>query len=242
MHLNYDSDKISKMLKSIPKLLNTISILLRIATIPEYGSKETIGRDQGPLTKKATSKRKLLIGSQVREKYLDALERDDIEAPQDAFEDCQLPHVSAQVHSEYTLHGHFFFLRRTLANVETIRLLLDQDPGMRAACIGAFFYRIQDMTCDAFYISTNNEASIHERKRIHQKSAELIAATMSEQDLYSEYQAQLYLLAKAIEESISIFQWQDRCFEFQYIHAKKFNKIVYYITNYNNYKFKHFLN
>ena len=192
--------------------------------------------------KKATSKRKQLIESQVREKYLEALERDDIEAPQDAFEDCQLPHVGAQVHSEYTLHGHFFFLRRILANVEKIRFFLDQDSGMRAACIGAFFDRIQDRTCDAFYISTNNEVSIHERKRIHQKSAELIAATMSEQGLSSEYQARRYLLAKAIEESIPIGQWQDRWVKFPYSHAGELNKMVCHLTNYNDYDFEHLVN
>lgn len=192
--------------------------------------------------KRAKSQRKQLIESQVREKYLEALEREDIEAPQDAFEDCQLPHRGAQVHSEYTLHGHFFLLRRLFTNVEKVRFFLDQDSGMRAACIGAFFDRIQNRTCDAFYISTDSEVSIHERKKINQRSSELIAETMKEQGFATEYQARRYLLSRAIEEAAPIGKWQDEWVKFPYSHAGELKKMVCYLTNYNDYDFEHIVN
>lgn len=42
------------------------------------------------------------------------------------------------IHEEYTLYGHFLFLRRLLGNVGKFRFYLDQDSGMRAACLSAF--------------------------------------------------------------------------------------------------------
>ncbi len=54
--------------------------------------------------------------------------------------------------SLYTLYGHFLHLLTLFDSVEKVRFLLDQDSGMRAACLGAFAGRIKDRRCDAFYV------------------------------------------------------------------------------------------
>jgi hypothetical protein len=36
------------------------------------------------------------------------------------------------------MYGCFFFLKRLLGNVQKWRFFLDQDPGLRAACLAAF--------------------------------------------------------------------------------------------------------
>ena len=55
----------------------------------------------------------------------------------------QLPHKGMQVHAEYTLYGLFFLLKKLFTGVEKVRFFLDQDSGMRAACLGAFQPEIQ---------------------------------------------------------------------------------------------------
>ena len=191
---------------------------------------------------KSTSKHKKLIEFQVHAKYLDALTRDDIEVPPDAHENSQLPHRGVQVHSEYTLYGHFFFLQNIFKNVEKLRFFIDQDSGMRAACISAFFDRIRDRTCDVFYISTDNDVSIHERKKINQRSAELIKETMTQNGFDYENQARRFLLAEAIENSTPIGKWQDRWVKFPYSHAGELNKMACHLTSCNDYDIDHLVN
>ena len=47
------------------------------------------------------------------------------------------------VHAEYTFYGHFAWLREQLAGVEKVRFYLDQESGIRGACLGIFADRIQ---------------------------------------------------------------------------------------------------
>lgn len=192
--------------------------------------------------KSAKPKKKTLLESQVHEKYREALERDDIEAPRDIFEECKLPQKGAQIHCEYTLYGHFFLLQRLLRNVEKVRFFLDQDSGMRAACISAFADRILNRTCDAFYIKTNNDVSIHERKRINQQSLNLINSTMAEHGFASQFEAKKFLLGQAIEEAIPIGRWQDRWIKFPFSHAGELNKMACHLTDLHDYDLPHLIN
>ena len=71
-----------------------------------------------------------------------------------------------QVHEEYTLYGHFFFLRRLLGNVEKVRIYLDQDSGMRAACFAAYRKEILTGRCDAFFVRINKSLTVHQKQRL----------------------------------------------------------------------------
>jgi hypothetical protein len=75
--------------------------------------------------------------------YQDADNRDDVEAFENLDDDLALPKDGMQVRREYTMYGHFFFLRRLLDNTEKIRFFLDQDSAFRAACLSAFSDRIK---------------------------------------------------------------------------------------------------
>ena len=67
-------------------------------------------------------------------------------------DDLALPKDGMQVRGEYTMYGHFFFLRKLLDNTEKVRFFLDQDSAFRAACLSAFSDRIREGRCDAFYV------------------------------------------------------------------------------------------
>lgn len=170
---------------------------------------------------------------------MDALLRDDIKVPPDAHDNSQLPHQGVQVHSEYTLYGHFFFLQSLFANIKKVRFFVNQDSEMRAACLSAFIERVRNRTCDVFYISTDNDVSIHERKKINQRSADLINETMAQNDFNHEYQARRFLLARAIESATPIGNWQDRWVKFPYSHGGELNKMACHLTEYNDYNSEH---
>ena len=76
-----------------------------------------------------------------------ALVREDIESPDTPSPVEQLPGYDMQTHGEYTMYGHFFFLKRLLASVQKWRFFLDQDPGLRAACLAAFHDQIRYGRC-----------------------------------------------------------------------------------------------
>ena len=76
--------------------------------------------------------------------YQDADARDDIEVPDTLDDDLTLPRDGMQMRGEYTMYGHFFFLRRLLDTTEKIRFFLDQDSAFRAACLSAVSDRIKE--------------------------------------------------------------------------------------------------
>ncbi|WP_424026408.1 hypothetical protein, partial [Methanoregula sp.] len=98
--------------------------------------------------------------------YRDAENRDDVEVFESLDDDLALPKDGMQVRGEYTMYGHFFFLRRLLDNTEKVRFFLDQDSAFRAACLSAFSERIKEGRCDAFYVRINSEATIDKKRQI----------------------------------------------------------------------------
>jgi hypothetical protein len=55
-----------------------------------------------------------------------------------------------QIYGEYSMYGHFFFLKGLLGNVKKWRFFIDQDSGLRAACLSAFHDEIKNRTADVF--------------------------------------------------------------------------------------------
>jgi hypothetical protein len=97
--------------------------------------------------------------------YQEAAERDNVEASDVVDDTIRLPERGMQIHSEYTMYGHFFFLRKILAGANKIRFFLDQESGIRAACLTAFVEEIKQGKCDAFYVRINKELTVDERKK-----------------------------------------------------------------------------
>jgi transposase-like protein len=115
------------------------------------------------LTREQKKTRRKSIDELVDSVYKEAAERPDVEAYDalDAF--CRLPEWGMQVHAEYTLYGHFMFLRKLLGGVGYIRFYMDQDSGIWAACLGAFADRVLDKSCDAFYVKVGKELTQAEK-------------------------------------------------------------------------------
>ncbi|MGE4545429.1 MAG: hypothetical protein AB7D06_15115 [Pedobacter sp.] len=92
-------------------------------------------------------------------RYQDALERGEIEESDDPE-----PHKGMQIHEEYTMYGHFFFLKKLLSNAGKIWFFLDQDLGIRAACMSAFADEVISGKCDAFFVRINKDLTIHKSR------------------------------------------------------------------------------
>ena len=101
----------------------------------------------------------------ILQAYREAAAREDVEASDLPAAYTRFPEKGMQVHAEYTLYGHFYFLRDLLRHVKKLRFFLDQESGIRAACLAAFQERIAARECDAFYVSINKTMTNDEKER-----------------------------------------------------------------------------
>lgn len=64
----------------------------------------------------------------------------------------QLPVNGVQVHAEYTMYAHFFYLNELLGHADNITFYLDQDSGIKAAFTAAFLDEIATNKVDGFFV------------------------------------------------------------------------------------------
>jgi transposase-like protein len=145
---------------------------------------------------------------EIRGTYGQALQRDDIEVFETPDITNRLPNNGLQVHSEYTLYGHFFFLRDLFKNVEKVRFFLDQESGIRAACLSAFVDEVLQKRCDAFYVRINKDLTVNEKRR---RRAECIRELEEMRESFpADTDLELELIKIRMQGLIPIGKWQDK--------------------------------
>jgi hypothetical protein len=180
------------------------------------------------------------LESEVHARYAEASSRSDIESSDRIDEGIKFPlKGGVQVHAEYTLYGHFFFLRKMLNNVDKIRFFLDQDSGMRASCLSAFADRIKDERCDAFYVSINDELTIDERRGLVAKNKQRMADLKRVYPDLSENQIKLRMLKEEMQRAKSIGRWQDRWVKHPFPNMSEPEKAMCYLTDMHGYDEDH---
>jgi transposase-like protein len=166
--------------------------------------------------------------------YKDADNRDDIEVFENLDEDLVLPKDGMQVRGEYTMYGHFFFLRRLLDNTEKVRFFLDQDSAFRAACLSAFSDRIREGRCDAFYVRINAEATIDQKRRVLAENRRRMAAM---KQLHPDLKD--LMIKDKMAQVVNIGTWQDRWVEHPFPNMGEPEKAMCYLTDIQRYDEDH---
>jgi transposase-like protein len=108
--------------------------------------------------------------SDIESTYRNSVNRENVEVPDVLNETMKLPAIGMQIHSDYTLYGHFFFLRKLFTGVEKLRFFMDQESGIRGACLAAFVDEIKKQKCYAFYVHINKVLTVDERRKALAKS------------------------------------------------------------------------
>lgn len=96
--------------------------------------------------------------------------RDDLDAPELMDLGQQLPKNGAQVHADYLMHGHYWFLRSLTHGAEKLRFYIDQDAGLLHACLGAFADKVRDRQADVVQVDIQKNLTIDQRKNAHGKA------------------------------------------------------------------------
>jgi len=115
-----------------------------------------------------------------------------------------------QVHDEYSLYGHFQFLKYLLPKVGKLRFFLDRDSGMRAACLAAFAPDIKALRVDAFFVRLAKEMTVDKKRAAlaHSKTA-FKKAQDANPDL-SPPEVVREMMKAEIAKFVSIGKWGDR--------------------------------
>lgn len=171
--------------------------------------------------------------------YQDAIDRKDVEQAESLDATITLPATGMQVHEEYTLYGHFVFLKQLLGGVEKLRFFLDQESGIRAACLAAFTQQITHGQCDAFYVRINNDLTIDARKRALATSRRVWNALKAAHPDLSDSALKLFLLKERMSEVKVFGAWQDRWIAHPFPNMSEPEKAVCYLTDTGQYDEDH---
>lgn len=175
----------------------------------------------------------------ISDAYEEASARDDVEASELTTKEVGLPKKGMQVHSEYTLYGHFFHLKRLLSGAKKVRFFLDQDSGMRAACLAAFQPEITARTADAFFVRIKKEMMVWEKRDAIAASRAHFAEVQAENSSLDEHGVKVLMMKTEIERMTKIGPWRDKWANHPFPNSSETLKAMCYLTDFGDYDADH---
>ncbi|MDD5241678.1 MAG: hypothetical protein PHG47_08155 [Sulfuricella sp.] len=179
------------------------------------------------------------VTNDVADTYGELADRLDIEAPLSQSFDTTLPKKGMQVHSEYTLYGHFFYLKHLFGGVEKMRFFLDQESGIRAACLSAFSEEIKARKADAFYVRINKDLTVNERRQALAISRAEFEKAKNNYPSLKGSEVELLLIQDRLQHMSTIGKWSDRWLLHPFPSMSEPEKAICYMTNYGDYAADH---
>ena len=170
----------------------------------------------------------------IQEVYNDSVSREDIEISEEQTPDTGLPYAGMQVHLEYTLYAHFLLLKRLLGRVEKIRFFLDQESGIRAACLAAFWEDVLSKRCDAFYVRVNKDLTINQKRCLKADSNKALAefrASSVTYELLTDRDLRHIVIKERLNELVKIGKWNDRWLFYPFPDMSEPEKAICWLTD-----------
>ena len=139
-----------------------------------------------------------------------------------------------QIHAEYTLHGHFHFLKHLLQGAQKLVFFLDQESGIRSACHSAFLERILDKSCEAFYVRINKDLTIHKKQALKRQSEAALRIYVENNPHLAQLELEdvrLFYLEEALRDRKAIGPWKDEWMIYPFPSMSEPEKAVCWLTD-----------
>ena len=175
------------------------------------------------------------VTTDVTDTYDTHADRQDVEAPLSQSFDTTLPDKGMQVHSEYTLYGHFFYLKHLFGGVEKVRFFLDQESGIRAACLSAFCDEVKARKADAFYVRINKDLTVNERRHALAISRDEFDKAKNQYPALADSEVEMLLIQDRLRHMATIGKWSDRWLLHPFPSMSEPEKAACYLTDYGDY-------
>jgi hypothetical protein len=156
--------------------------------------------------------------------------------------DTKAPAVGMQVRVEYTMYAHLFYLRDLLKNVEKIRIFMDQEPGVKAACFAAFGAELAERRIDAFFVRIRKDMSTDEKKMAKGRSEILLAKVMRDHPELTREAATRQTMLQMIKTSSVDAEDKEKWVQHPFPDMGEPEKAVCYLTDYGDYEADHLAN
>lgn len=182
-----------------------------------------------------------LLG-EIEEKYNQSIQREDIEAFDTKTIEQKLPDYGIQIRAEYTMIAHFYFLRQLFGSVKKFRFFLDQESGIRSACLSAFQDRIADKTCEAFYVRIEKELTVDEKRKFKLESDKRLKQLREIHNGLSDYKIKLLALKENIANVKHLGKFKDKWVSHPFPSMSEANKAMCWLTEHNQFSEDHIAN
>lgn len=179
------------------------------------------------------------LASQIESKYSEADTRDDVERFEELTNTEQLPSYGIQIKSEYTMMGHFRFLKTLIPNVGKWRFFLDQESGIRSAVLSAFLDEVKTHTAEAFYVSIEKELTVDEKRKFKAESKKRFDEIKDKNPSMTDDEVKLEMLMDEIRAVKEIGKWQDRWVKHPLPNMAEANKQVCWLTEHTDFDLNH---
>lgn len=233
MHLNFDSGLDSLAIEADAETAGDYAAqypfrrYARLWLEGDYAKavKETADR----LSKKL--KGGITLGDDIAAAYSEAEARTDVEASELITSASRFPAKGMQVRNEYTLYAHFYWLRQMFKGVEKVRFFLDQESGIRAACLSAFEAEVKAKTCEAFYVRLAKEMTVDEKRKIVAASRVAFDEALAANKGATRAEVEVLMMKAEIERAAAIGKWSDRWATHPFPNSSEPDKAMCWLTN-----------
>lgn len=113
-----------------------------------------------------------IVGQVVEETMLQAKENRSLSS-EHIDEDTKLPRNGVLIHNEYTMLGHFFFLKSLFKHCDKTRFYMDLDSGLYNAYISAFKDEIKSGVSDGFLVKAAKDKNSHQKEQYRREALRL---------------------------------------------------------------------
>jgi len=107
------------------------------------------------------------------------------------------------------MYGHFLFLKDVLRKAGKLRFFLDQDSGMRAACLAAFADDIKARRVDAFFVKTSEDMTIDKKRSAITRSRVAFKTFHDAHPEMTPREVEIAMMKDEIRRSVTLGKWKD---------------------------------
>jgi hypothetical protein len=170
----------------------------------------------------------------VVETYQDVKNREDTEVYDRERPERRLPDTGMQIHAEYSIYGHFCFLKHQLKGARRLIFYLDQESGIRAAVHSTFRDEILNRTCDAFYVRINKDLTIHEKERCVKESDRDLEEFVDKNPHLTLLRAEdvrAFYLKEVLQKLLPVGPWNDEWLSYPFPNHSEPEKAVCWLSD-----------
>lgn len=170
----------------------------------------------------------------IQRSYDEAASRQDVESPEAIKDVEKFPSKGMQVHLEYSMYAHFYVLHEMLGTAAKLRFFMDQESGIRAACLAAFETEIRERRADAFFVRLAKEMTVGQKRKLVAASREEFEAVKAANPTLADYDIQVLMMKERIVAARAYGKWLDRWAEHPLPNHAEPKKSLCHLTDYGD--------